>query len=181
MIHTIGDSHCWHGWLKIPGVEYHVHGPMTMFSFGQTMPPVVYEIPEDDVIIFCWGEIDCRCRVNKHEPNWKENIDMIVEGYGKAIEANTQRHKKAFVYNVVPPPRKGTVPENPGFPLLGSDSERLSYVRYMNEKLRELPWGFVDVYDDYSDEEGFLKMGLSDGHVHISDPLYLIKWIDKNL
>jgi hypothetical protein len=179
MIHTVGDSHCWHAWLDIPGVKFHLFGPMLMYTFGNTKQIVVNDIPEDDTVIFCWGEIDCRCHVHKHQP-WKETIDSLVENYISAIDENAKTHKNAWVFNVVPPPRRKDVPENPGYPFLGTDEERLSYVRYMNQKLKESKYPFIDVYDKYSDKDGFLNLELAN-EVHIRDNKYLVEWIKKNL
>jgi len=179
-IYTLGDSHAWHSWLKIPGVVTNHYGPMLMYSFGITKPMMTADIPTDGMLVFCWGEIDCRCHVHKYQP-WQQTIDELVKNYFESIRINTLNHKDVWVYNVVPPPRKELAAESPGFPFLGTNEERLSYVKYMNKKLSEGPYGFVDVYDKYSDADGFLKMELSDGHVHIEDEKYLAEWIDNHM
>jgi len=182
-IYTVGDSHCWHAWLKVPGVVTMTRGPMTMYRFGQSKPIVLDEVPDGSIVIFCWGEIDCRCHVNKYQP-WKDTIENLVKSYIEAIRHNVEDHghiKKTFIFNVVPPPRKGNTPENPGFPFLGTDEERLSYVKYMNELLRKGEYPLIDVYDKYADVEGFLKKELSDGHVHIADEKPLKEFIDERI
>ena len=176
MIQTIGDSHCWHAWLKIPGVITNTIGPMLMHTLGMSKAIMVKEIPKDDTIIFCWGEIDCRCHVHKFQP-WKETIDELVEKYLDVIRLNVEFNKNILLFNVVPPPRKEKTQENLKFPFLGSDEERLSYVKYMNKKLSESEFGFIDVYDKYADSDGFLNMAYSDNHVHIADPIFIIEWL----
>jgi hypothetical protein len=151
---------------------------MTMHSFGLEKPLIVLDVPNDDTVCFCLGEIDCRCRVHQHQP-WRETIDRLVENYLEAIRINTVNHKNVWIFNVVPPARKDRTQENPSFPFLGTDEERLQYVRYMNQKLRESGYVFVDVFDRYVDPEGFLAPELSDG-IHIFDPRYIIEWIEKN-
>lgn len=178
-IYTVGDSHCWHAWLKIPGVITKTTGPMLMHTLGLSELILVEDIPKDAIVCFCWGEIDCRCHVHKYQP-WKETIDILVKNYLNVVRLNAKTHKNIWIFNVVPPPRrKSAVSENPGFPFLGSDEERLSYVKYMNEKLRESEFPFVDVYDKYADSEGFLNMEYTDNHVHIEDPIFIIEWINK--
>lgn len=180
MIQTIGDSHCWHGWLKIPGVNINLMGPMTMHSVGRDKPYILSSVPKEDDVIFCWGEIDCRCHVHKHQP-WEECIEGLVKNYVEALKINSKDHKKIWIYNVVPPPRKNLVIQSPGFPFEGEDEDRLKYVKRMNELLKKSEFGFVDVYDKYSDEEGFLKIPMSDLHVHIADEKPLAEWVEKNI
>jgi hypothetical protein len=176
MIYTVGDSHCENAWNRIPGVITKGRGPMTMYSFGIYRHIAVEDIPLDAPVVFCWGEIDCRCHVHKHQP-WKETIDKLVEGYLLAIDENAKIHPNIWIFNVVPPPRRALANENPGFPFVGSDDERLSYVKYMNSLLSQSKYSFIDVYDRYADPEGFLRMELSDAHVHIADKGPLEEWI----
>jgi hypothetical protein len=180
-IYTIGDSHAWHGWLHIPNVITLERGPMLMHSIGSEVNRINHAkgLPEDAILCFCWGEIDCRCHVNKYPP-YQKTIDTLVENYIKTVSCSKETHKDIWIFNVVPPPRRISVIENPSFPFLGSDEERLSYVKYMNKKLSESEFVFVDVYDKYADNDGFLNMSLSDGHVHIRDTRYLIEWINQH-
>lgn len=180
LIHTVGDSHAWHAWLKIPFVQTHQIGPMTMYHFGLYHPIVVSDIPTDVPVVFCWGEIDCRCHIYKHPP-WEEAIDKLVDEYILAVEHNARIHPNIWLFNVVPPPRKAAVQENPQFPFLGSDAERLGFVLRVNQRLRESGYPFIDVYNKYCDEEGFLLMDQSDGHVHIANHAPLQDWLEKRL
>jgi hypothetical protein len=180
MIYTIGDSHAWHGWLKIPDVVTNERGPMLMHSIGAEVNQRNHaeSFPSDAIVCFCWGEIDCRCHVHKYQP-WKETIDKLVEDYFKTISYTKKTHKNIWVFNVMPPPRRSMVTENPGFPFLGSDDERLAYVKYMNEKLRQSEYTFVDIYDRYADKDGFLlPFPMSDNHVHIEDEKPLLEWVN---
>lgn len=179
MIYTVGDSHCWHAWLKIPGVITNTMGPMLMHSFGLSKSIIVNNFPKEASVVFCWGEIDCRCHVHKYQP-WQETIDILVKNYLDTIRLNSEINKKILIYNVVPPPHREKASENAAFPFLGSDQERLSYVLYINKKLKESEFTFIDVYDKYADKDGFLNMSLSDNHVHIEDPIFIIEWLNQN-
>ena len=183
LIYSVGDSHCWHVWLKVPYVRVQTSGPMTMYRFGQDKPFVLTGIPEEAIVCFSWGEIDCRCHVNKFQP-WQETIDELVKNYFDAIEANIKKPENAWIFNVVPPPRREAAIESPGFPFLGTDEERLAYVRYMNKKLSECGsrgYTFIDVYEHYCDQDGFMIPEKSDGHVHIADEKPVIQWLERKL
>lgn len=179
-INTIGDSHCWHAWLNIPNVEFHLMGPMLMYTFGKFKPIITKGIPTDEIICFCWGEIDCRCHVNKYLP-YQKTIDDLVKNYIEAIKLNTKEFNPEYVwiYNVAPPTHKDTIPGNPAFPFLGSDEERLQYVKYMNQKLKESGYTFVDLYSKHSDKEGFINKDLSIDRIHISNEEHIVDWINK--
>jgi hypothetical protein len=179
MIYTVGDSHCWHAWLKIPRVITQTCGPMTMHSFGLSKVIIIDKIPKDAIVVFCWGEIDCRCHVHKYQP-WQETIDILVKNYLDTIRLNAKVNPNIWIYNVVPPPRRANTSENPGFPFLGSDEERLSYVQYINKKLKESEFFLVDIYNKYCDKDGFLNMSLSDNHVHIANEKFLAEFIAQH-
>lgn len=178
-IYTVGDSHSWHAWMRIPGVETRSIGPMTMYSFGLANPYVVGHIPNDATVVYCWGEIDCRCHVHKHQP-WDKCIDSLVENYVKVVKNNMKTHPNGWIYNVVPPPKRDESSEQfgGGFPFVGSNEDRLKYVRYMNKKLKESGLPFIDLYDKYCDEDGYLRLDISDDHVHVSDEKPIIEWIE---
>jgi len=180
-IYTAGDSHCVFAWCEIPDVTTYTAGPMTMYSWGLNKNKVCGAVPKDAIVVMCSGEIDCRCHVHNHQP-WKETIDDLVDKYLIAIREETADRdlKNVWIYNVVPPLRPDEiVAEAPNYPLVGSGEERVQYVKYMNKKLSESEFTFVDVYDKYSDENGFMKFKLSDGHHHIQNSKYLSEWLEN--
>ena len=200
MIHTFGDSHADHehshwGYIRLPNINIKTHhlGPKLMYTFGKLGYNVLniknYDVCENDIVIFCFGEIDCRNHVHKHitdNYSYKEIINDMVYNYFNAIKQNVEQYKniKTCVYNVVPPTRGFyCYPEHP-FPFLGSDDERKIYYKYMNEKLKEFckdyNYYFFDIYDECCDNEGFLKTEYSDGNVHLRNTEHSIKVI-KNL
>jgi len=191
-IHTIGDSHCYEGWNGI--IQHHL-GPLLCYSFGKEKLNRCdirnFNIKDGDTIVFCVGEIDCRCHIHKHitdTTTYQNIIDNIVDNYFEAIELNISisqiKLKNVCVYNIVPPVQKYNAPENPGFPYLGSDEERKDYTLYFNKKLKEKciekQYIFFDVYNNYTDENGFLRKELSDGITHISNGIYISNFIKEN-
>lgn len=196
MIKTIGDSHSdgkWSNWDSVPGVETNwLKGQGKLaYSIGRDGIDITnFDIKEGDTVIFCFGEIDCRCHVHKHvnkDKSYKNVIDEIVFSYINAIKKNINiiPNTKFCVYNVVPPVRKAKVHQNPEYPHLGSDNDRKNYHEYFNKKLKEYcienDFIFFDVYKEYSDDEGFLKKEMSDNNVHLRDPKPRVEFIKKYL
>jgi hypothetical protein len=200
-IHTFGDSHATHygGWgdINIDGLNIytnHIIGKLA-FSFGRDEMIVVNSsVKENDVVVFCFGEIDCRCHINKYEPNWKESIDEVVNSYITNVKRNVNnRNIKTCVYNVVPPlERENTLNKwteewanKHGVPATGTDEDRKRYSEYMNLKLKEAcdvnGFVFLDVYDKYCDENRYLKRELSDTNCHVKNPIYISEFIKNNL
>jgi len=194
-IHTIGDSHSYAGWHLVGATVHHL-GPLLCYSFGRDSGIGKrisnFGIVAGDTVVFCLGEIDCRCHIHKHvspELSYQTIIDGILAKYLAAIQSDVSilntPLKHVCVYNVVPPINRRNTEENKEFPFLGTDEERKSYVKYFNSKLREkcAEYGYVffDVYDKYADEHGFLRKDLSDKNVHILDGIYLREFITKNL
>lgn len=137
------------GYIKIPNVNIkccHL-GSKLMYTFGRLGMDLLniknHGVSNNDTVIFCFGEIDCRNHVHKHITNYKSYknvIDELVTNYFNAIKENISQYSNLItcVYNVVPPHmyiHEG--PTHP-FPFLGTDEERKTYHIYMNEKLKEL-------------------------------------------
>jgi hypothetical protein len=150
-----------------------------------------YNIKHGDTIVFCLGEIDCRCHIHKHitkTTTYQDIINNIVNNYFEAIELNVSisqiKLKNICVYNVVPPIQKYNTLKNPEYPYLGTDEERKQYVLYFNKKLKEkcIEKGYIffDIYNNYTDKNGYLRKDLSDHNVHISNGIFISNFIKKN-
>jgi len=201
ILHTYGDSHATHygGWneININGLTIkinHIPGKL-MYSFGRDELIVVNNVKDNDMVCFCFGEIDCRCHINKYEPNWKNNIDGIVEKYFINIQKNVNKYNNliVFVYNIVPPlerelPENFWVEKGNHIPTLGTDIDRKKYTLYMNEMLLKYcdiyNYTFLNVYDKYVNNKGFLNIEYADNNCHIKNPIFikefLINFILKN-
>jgi hypothetical protein len=190
-IHTFGDSHSYKGWETITGIQTHHLGPKLCFSIGRDGINIKddYNVKNGDTVIFCFGEIDCRCHIHKYiteDINYKEIIDNIINNYFIQIQkaVNTFDKLKTCIYNVVPPIQKHNTNENLDYPYLGTDEQRKTYVLYFNEKIKEkcIEYNFIffDIYNNYIDNNGFLNKSLSDGNVHIRDVTYIKKFLENN-
>jgi hypothetical protein len=204
-IHTLGDSHASGGWVRVnlPNwqVEFHNLGPKLMYSVGRDGLEILditkpeYQINDGDVCIFSFGEIDCRCHIDKYkEHGYQQVIDNIVDKYFQILELNRNRWQTIYpdkevrlgVLSITPACRKDQRKYyNEQLPHLGTDEERNQYIQYMNKKLKEKSqehkYIFVDVWKSYVDEEGFLIRELSDGDIHIEDPKYLEEFVRTNI
>ena len=196
-LHTFGDSHAstsashW-GKLNVPNLQIvdGAIGGKLAYSFGTKCFEVLNikdkGVKEGDWVVFCFGETDCRCHVSRQiseTRDYKNVIDEIVEKYVDAIYKNIAQFPsgtiKTFVYNVVPARYIATDQWHP-FPYLGTDEQRKMYYKYFNQKLQEksIEYGYkyIDVYDKYTDSDGFLAKEYSDGNCHIIDPCFVEEW-----
>lgn len=188
--HTIGDSHCCYGWHTVPQVMINPIGPKLCFSIARDgIDLSKFTIKQGDTVVFCLGEIDCRCHVHKYINNtttYETVINEIVARYFVRIREAVERigKLKVCIYNVVPPVQKFNEEQNPEYPHLGTDEERKTYVLYFNKKLkekcREYGYVFFDIYDKYTDSNGFLKRELSDGRIHIANGIHIRNFINQN-
>lgn len=190
-IHTFGDSHSLHGWNDNI-IKHHI-GPVLCYSFGKDNLKKLdisnYDIMDGDYVIFCFGEIDCRCHIHKHisvDTTYTKIIDNLTELYFDAIRINIDKiqiNVRVCVYNVVPPVLKNAIKNDPKYPLTGSDEDRKRYVEYFNNCLNKYclkhNYIYFDIYDHYIDNKGFLKKELSDGSVHLKNTNVHQKFIES--
>jgi hypothetical protein len=192
VIHTFGDSHSYSGWGWISNLRIHHLGAKLCFSIGRDGINIKdgYDVNNGDTVIFCFGEIDCRCHIHKYiteSKSFKQIIDTIVTNYFIQIKTATDtiENLNVVIYNVVPPIQKHNTAENPEYPFLGTDEERKAYVLYFNEKIEqkcaEYNFLFFDVYNNYIDSNGFLNKSLSDDTVHIRDGKYIKDFVTNKL
>ena len=197
-LYLFGDSHAskiishW-GKLELDNVEIVdcAIGGKLAYSFGTKCFEVLNiknYVQEGSWVCFCFGETDCRCHVFRHlssTRDYKNLIDEIVTVYMDAIHKNVSQFQniKTLVYNVVPARYIETDSSHP-FPYLGTDEQRKTYYQYFNQKLKEKcdenGYIFIDVYDKYTDQDGFLNKEYSDGNCHITDPRFVKEWFKNN-
>ena len=193
ILHTFGDSHsrC-ASWKTISvsnlEIKCYTGTPTTMARFGIDKLSFLnikdFGVNENDMVCFCFGEIDCRAHFTKPQnfKIYKELINEIVSRYFEAIKINVEQYKNltTIVFNVVPP----TKFFNDGS-FIGTDEERKIVVLYMNSKLKELckkyNYIFFDVYDKYCDNTGFLNSKLKDSTVHIGNGIYIEEFLKNKL
>ena len=192
---TIGDSHSCNGWNEKVSI-IHI-GPSLCYGFNRKILEynnnILLKTPinNEDVLIFCFGEIDCRCHIHKHitpEKPYTTIIDELTDNYIKAIKKFIEINNinpKISIYNIVPPVSSEIGYKYTDLPLLGTNEERTQYVLYFNKKIKdkcfENNYIFFDIYDKYTDENGFLNRDFADDTVHIRDGRYIDDFLDKIL
>lgn len=194
-VHIFGDSH--HGTLQ--GCElkdnsihvgYYNLSPMTMYQATLVKKDFFTPLTElKGLLIFCFGEIDTRCLIHNqiHEKGRQEDevINTLADSF---IDNMLSIHYPIAIMSVVPPIK--FYGENydfeimhKGFPFSGSDEDRSRYTRKLNarlqERCKEKNVIYINVYDAYKDEEGFLRKEDSDGAVHIRNKSKAFKIIKE--
>lgn len=192
-LHTFGDSHAYFGWNKIEGIICHNQNSTLCYSFGRDKLNRINikneGVCENDTVVFCLGEIDCRCHIHKYittENTYQQLTDPIIHSYFEAIKENVNMYNKlkVCVYNVLPPVTKENTHYNLEYPYLGTNEERKNYVLYFNQKIKEYceqnNYIFIDVYEKYCNEEGYLNKQLTDGSVHMKNEIHLKNFLIEN-
>jgi len=175
-IYTIGDSHS-HSTIKNFTRNFHL-GPVTMFRVGRDgfqAFPQLQNVPNDGLVLLSFGEIDIRCHVYNQIKIQGLDIDSVLRSLVDKYKQSIIEFSKIQIgiLGIPPPCRYVPKKNNPAYPFVGSDEERLEYTLKMNILLEamctENKWIFVNVYPKYCDADGFLVEYLSDGNVHIAN------------
>ena len=149
MLFIYGDSHgndCFKN-LKIPYIDLHSSNK-TMYRVGRDRYIINYNRNHhtmDSIIILVYGEIDCRCHIQK-QINLGQGKDFIINSlvakYFESIAANVDKYKHIIVVAVIPPTSQIdyesiTGPITHEYPFVGTDENRVMYTKEVN-KLLEL-------------------------------------------
>ncbi len=177
-IFVVGDSHAGE-FARIPNCRVHQIGSCTMHRIGRDGLSFLnlqnLGVKEGQAVVFAFGEIDVRCHIGKQRDRFNrtvyEIIDTLVHHYIKTILLNRELYHNlsCIVYSVTPPT---DYVYNPNVPRYGPLEERISIAKQLNAKLADVcsqkGIAFLDVYDDYANEDGSLIVDLSDHNVHIN-------------
>jgi len=187
MIHIYGDSHARALFkdLKIPNTNY-FKDSITMFRIGRDNIIINFNnnITKDDVVCITYGEVDCRCHIQR-QINLGNTMEIVcndlVNKYMQTIKSNIQICKAIIVIAIIPPTNQQTFEAMHGpitheFPFVGTNEQRVQYSRYMNElleqKCKEYGYIFFNPYAYYTDPEGCLQFELSDTLGHLKDTAF---------
>lgn len=142
----------------------------------------------NDIIIIAYGEVDCRCHIQRQIDmgrNEDEIINELVANYIRTIKNNiTEAIVNAIIVGVIPPTKQTEHDALHGpimheFPFVGSDEARVRYTNKVNKILEELAaenkFIFFNPYSYYTRDDGTLKRELSDLSVHLGDNSQFLK------
>ena len=162
-----------------------------MFRIGRDNIIINFDkdiIQIEDTIILLYGEIDCRCHIQKQINLGKNEDDIIYElvnNYINTIQNNTMGLDiKIIIVGVIPPTQQNDYeilfgPILHEFPFMGSDEDRVRYTFKVNKLLEELSnknnFIYFNPYNYYTRDNGTFKFEFSDNNVDLRDNVYFLE------
>jgi hypothetical protein len=191
MIYVYGDSHGHFSFnnLELPYKDYH-KSSITMFRIGRDNTIINFnknEVTTKDLVCLVYGEVDCRCHIQRQINNGRNEDDVInelVNNYFRTIKNNVNDNVKVIIVGVIPPTKQNDYERIHGpilheFPFIGKDEERVRYTQKVNILCEELSksngYIYFNPYSYYTREDGTLKYELSDSIVHLGDNNFFLK------
>lgn len=192
MIYIYGDSHA-RFIFKNLHIDNHnqSQNSITMFRIGRDNHIINFNkdkyINENDIICLVYGEIDCRCHIQRQiniGRNEDDVIHKLVYKYFLTIHNNIKIYKKIVVVGIISPTAQNEYEKIHGpikheFPFIGTDEDRVRYTTKMNKLLEEYciknEYIFFNPYHHYTRENGLLKHELSDSTVHLGNNAYFLE------
>jgi len=196
MIFIYGDSHARKSFnnLKLPYVDRHENS-ITMFRIGRDNIIINFnneEHDENSILCFDYGEVDCRCHIQRQINDGRNEDDVIgelVSKYFKTINNNVNKYNKIIIVGVIPPTRQFECENINGqithdFPFVGTDENRVRYTKKVNDSIEKLcqeyDYVYFNPYYFYTRDDGTLKFDLSDTCCHLEEnSFFLEKFIEK--
>ncbi len=191
MIYIYGDSHAFFSFnnLNLNHVNLHCSS-ITMYRIGRDNMIIHFDknmIKPNDTIVLVYGEVDCRCHIQRQINLGKNEDDIIHElvyNYITTIKNNTiDMNINIIIVGVIPPTKQNDYESRNGpimheFPFIGSDEDRVRFTSKVNQLLKELSiqnnYVYFNPYDFYTRSDGTLKYELSDKLVHIKENTYIL-------
>jgi hypothetical protein len=191
-IHVIGDCHSL-AFESVPNCTVHHLNSVTMHRVGRDKLDIVdlqkFNIEPEDICIFSFGEIDARIHIAKQRDinnrHVDEIIDTLVTNYIHTINLNRERYGNfSIVYTIVPASNLGIEINPTSF--YSTVEDRLGIVKKLNaeliKKCSESNIAVLDVYDDYANEQGYLRPEISASfHIHPNHNAAIIKRLEMLL
>jgi hypothetical protein len=191
MLYIYGDSHGCFNFKNLPiPHENHSQFSITMFRIGRdnmiiNFDPVRHQA--GSVICLAYGEVDCRCHIQRQVNLGRNEDDVIhelVDSYFRTIRNNISKDIKIIVTGVIAPTRQVDYEVIHGpilheFPFIGSDADRVRYTAktnaYMEELCKSHGYMYFNPYGYYTRDDGTLKHEMSDTIVHLGNNTYFLE------
>jgi hypothetical protein len=193
MIYIYGDSHARFSFMNL-GIPFYdkCEYSITMHRIGRDNQIVNFNNWEHDhnsVICIVYGEIDCRCHIQRQIDLGKNEDDVIhelVENYFKTIKNNVTICKKIVIVGIIPPTKQedcetfnGSIQESHPYPFAGTDLDRVRYTTKMNNLIQEFctthDFVYFNPYQYYTREDGTFDYEYSDKTMHLKDNAYFLE------
>lgn len=199
MIHIFGDSHANTNFsnIKYNNILNHYQNSITMYRVGRDKLNFInfrsYGIKDMDIIIYQFGEVDCRCHIGKQLLLGRKLDEIILElinNYINSINENLIGYNNIKIIICCVPPQMNQQyfenlhgPITHEFPFIGTNEERINYTLLVNNELKkqciENSFYFLDYYEYYTNNEGTLKTELSDNICHIRHNQIVLNTLNK--
>lgn len=183
LIHVVGDSHVEPLRGSMPFVAHHL-GAITAHNLNkknsttkshEKLFQVVEKIRKNDIVMLCFGEIDCRIHIyyqhkkSNEKYSIEELIDRTISNYGQVMAQLKERGINFCVYCVSP----ATKVENEyKYPFYGTPEIRSQINRTFNEKLKLFcetsGYKFIDIYDRVADKDGLMLREYAGDEIHLN-------------
>ena len=185
MIYIFGDSHANFNMRGFTKEHINLYqNSITMHRIGRDNQIINFNSnmnDENNIFIFFYGEVDCRCHIHKQLElgrNLDEIIETLIDSYFRTINNNITNYNKIIIGSITPPVNKewhesihGPITHQ--FPILDTDNNRVKYTQLMNKKIEQYclkyNYKYLDIYNNYSDNNGLLLINKSDNNCHILD------------
>jgi hypothetical protein len=138
-----------------------------------------------------YGEVDCRCHVQKQINLGRDENEVISElatPYITTIKKNVRACRAVIVVGVVPPTSREKFesiygPVTHEFPFMGTDEDRVRYTKKVNRSIQAYckshGYTYFAPYAYYTSEDGTMKRELSDLNVHLGDTTVFVEEFTK--
>lgn len=183
MIHIYGDSHAFFSFknLKLAHKDHH-QASITIFRVGRDNQIIKFDnniINENDIIVLSYGEVDCRCHIQRQINNGRNEDDIInelVDKYFLTIRNNVTKKCKIIIVGIIPPTKQNDYETINGpilheFPFVGDDTNRVRFTQKMNNALKDKclinNTIYFNPYDYCTRSDGTLDYDFSDRCVHL--------------
>lgn len=133
------------------------------------------EIPKNEYVMLCFGEIDCRAHLLKQSRVQNKKIDVIVnecvDRYFSVILEIKKINPNVIIWNVVPSTRLEKIGNNL-YPIVGSCKERNEITKLFNHTLHKKCQTnniyYISIYDKLMDESGLTNTSYYMDEIHLS-------------
>jgi hypothetical protein len=192
MIHIYGDSHAHYSFknLNLPHTNLW-KASITMYRIGRDNRIINFRnrnhVQSNDIIILAYGEIDCRCHIQRQIDmgrNEDEIINELVTNYMRTIKNNITETANIIIVGVIPPTIQADYeilngPITHEYPFVGTDENRIRYTNKVNNLLEtestKNNYIYFNPYSYYTRPNGALKHELSDLSVHLGDNSHFLE------
>jgi hypothetical protein len=190
MIYIFGDSHANFSLKNLPLPHVNLfENSITMFRIGRDNIIIKFNKSIDtveNVLVFVYGEVDCRCHIGKQIALGRTEDDIIQELVSKYFLTikNNVNNAKVIISSIIPPTRQNECeavngPITHEFPFVGSDDDRVRFTEKMNiqlqEKCKENNFIFTDLFPFYRRPDGTLKYEFSDNTMHVKNNTHCLE------